>query len=85
MMQVHTHIVNDQLASPVVQFRPSKGIQTIHVQFLVGTMLATVVVVIVGFEGLYRFDLVSNCPSTATVGSGAGCVSLYLGQLGERH
>jgi len=75
-------IHNNQLASPVVQFHPSKGIQTVHVQFLVSTRLATVVVVLVGFEGLYRFVLVLNGPSTATVGSIGVCV---VASWGVRH
>jgi hypothetical protein len=75
-------IHNNQLASPVIQFHPSKGIQTVHVQFLVSTRLATAVVVLVGFEGLYRFVLVPNGPSTATVGSSGVCV---VASWGVRH
>jgi hypothetical protein len=71
-----------QLASPVLQFRTSKGIQINHVQFLVGTRLATAVVVLVGFEGLYRFVLVPNGPSTATIGSSGVCV---IASWGVRH
>eukprot|EP00978_Attheya_sp_CCMP212_P008548 scaffold20050_cov57-Attheya_sp.AAC.1 len=46
----------------------------VHVQFLVGARLATAAVVLVGFEGLYRFVLVPNVRSIATVGSGGVCV-----------
>eukprot|EP00978_Attheya_sp_CCMP212_P030346 scaffold111204_cov51-Attheya_sp.AAC.1 len=49
-----------------------------NVQFLVDilTRLATAAVVLVGFEGLYRFVhvLIPNVQSSATVGSGGVCV-----------